>query len=81
MSDFDPAAEENEWIAKTLTPECLKEILAFCDAHKVEVLFCADLQYACYIDYKDGNGHYGSGLTPLYALWHGITMYKKERKL
>lgn len=57
----------------------LEEIIQFTKEHRVEVLLGADYQYMCYIDYKTGDGGWGTSLTPLGALVIGIKQYKENK--
>lgn len=54
----------------------LEDVLDFTLKHRIEILLGSDYMYACYIDYKEGDGCYSSCLTPLLSLITGIKQYK-----
>lgn len=76
MKDWNPLEEELTLTKKLVD---IESIIEFTKNHRVEVMFQADCQYHCYIDYKEGDGTYGSGLTPLFTMWKGIQNYYKIR--
>lgn len=56
--------------------------VAFADFQKtnrVEVHFDSSQQYLCYINYKEGDGAYGLGMTFLESLQNGIEKYKQAK--
>jgi hypothetical protein len=70
---FDYHQEEIKFWRSKVSAE---ELVEFLDEHRVEVLVQADTQYHCYIDYKEGDGSDGIGLTFLGALLEAIYRYK-----
>lgn len=67
--------QENEWVSRNIS---LEDIIEFSNSHRVEVLLGADFQYNCYVDYKEGDGFYGSGLTFLGAVTEAILRFKNK---
>lgn len=76
LETYDYHREEIEyWLAQTDQ----RKVSEFCLQHRVEVLFQADCQFHCFIDYKEGNGSYGIGLTAFGALYQGIHEYNRQK--
>ena len=50
----------------------------FLNNNRVEVVWDLSQQYLCYINYKEGDGAYGLGMTFLEALQNGIDKYKER---
>ena len=71
----DHIAQENELTRLKFE---LESILEFTKNNKVEVMLEQDLQYSCFVNYKEGDRPYGSGLTPLWAMIDGINKYKEH---
>lgn len=57
-----------------------QENLDFINSNRVEVIWDASQQYLCYINYKEGDGAYGLGVTFLEALNNGIEKYNLQSK-
>lgn len=74
--DIDPIGAE-DFMTKQLFN--LEEILDFQREHKIEVIMQSDLQYHCFIDFKEGDGSYASAFTPLNAMIIGIKQYKNRK--
>lgn len=73
MNEIEQAIqEEHEYVRKNLDVE---KLIAFQDAHSVEIVRGADFMYLCYID-KNG---WGTSFTPLAALIYGIEQYEQHR--
>lgn len=50
----------------------------FLNNNRIEVVWDLSQQYLCYINYKEGDGAYGLGMTFLEALQNGIEKYKER---
>lgn len=61
--------------------EVSDEYEEFMKNNRVEVHFDASQQYLCYINYKEGDGAYGLGMTFMESLTNGIYHYKKMAAL
>ncbi len=55
------------------------KIYNFCKEHRVEIIFERDLQFHCFIDYKDGDGSYDAGLYAFNSLVNGISTYLRHK--
>jgi len=51
--------------------------IEFLNTNRIEIVFDPSQQYLCYINYKEGDGAYGIGMTFLEALQNGIEKYKE----
>lgn len=58
----------------------VQEVAEFCMRNRVEVVFGADLQHQCYINYKEGDGAYAVALTAFGALYQGIHEYTRQQQ-
>lgn len=58
--------------------QAFENTMAFCKEHRVEVLFQADMQHHCFIDYKTGDPSYSVQLDGFSALMDGVAAYKKR---
>ena len=66
--------EENKLVKQNFD---LEDILDFQLDHDIQIIRGEDCQYMCYINKEV----YGTGLTPIFALWYGIFCFlKKENK-
>jgi hypothetical protein len=52
----------------------LQEIADFQKYNSIQVICGADFMYCCYIN----NKCYSVALTPLFAMWHGIKLFKES---
>ena len=50
----------------------------FLNNNRIEIVCDLSQQYLCYINYKEGDGAYGLGMTFLEALQNGIEKYKER---
>jgi hypothetical protein len=67
--------QENEWVRDSFD---LEKLIEFTSKHKVEVLMGASFQYEAYVDYKEGDGCYGTGLTILGAIVTAIKTFENK---